>query len=105
LKVDTTTTGSYGTFTYQPGVAQRVATMLGDATDIVTGYITSSENALKSRVKFIDSQVASMEQRLLKYEARLKRQFAMLESTLGMLRQQSDWLAGQVGSLSANNQG
>jgi flagellar hook-associated protein 2 len=105
LKVEATTTGAYGTFTYQPGVAQRIATMLGDATDIVTGYITSSETALKSRVKFIDAQVESMENRLVKYEARLKRQFAMLESTLGMLRQQSDWLAGQVGSLGAAQQG
>ncbi len=101
IKVDTTATGAHGTFTYQPGVAQRVATTLLDATDTVTGYITGAETALKSRVSFIETQVASMERRLVAYETRLRRQFATLESTLGQLRAQSNWLAGQVGSLDA----
>jgi len=104
LKITATATGALGTFTYQPGVAQRVSTALVDATDGVTGYLTSSENALKSRVKFIETQVESMERRVAAFEARLRRQFAALESTLGVLQQQSNWLAGQVGSLNNNTQ-
>lgn len=99
LNITATAPGALGNFTYQPGVAQRVSTALLDATDSVTGYLTSSENSLKSRVKFIETQVESMERRLTAFEARLRRQFAALESTLGQLQAQSNWLSGQVSSL------
>ncbi|MGQ0826016.1 MAG: flagellar filament capping protein FliD [Actinomycetota bacterium] len=105
LAIASTTTGALGTFTYQPGVAQRASTSLLDATDAVTGYLTSSENSLKSRVTFIEKQVTSMEVRLVAFEARLRRQFATLEATLGQLQAQSNWLAGQVGSLNQQQSG
>lgn len=104
LSIAATVAGAYGDFTYQPGLAQRLSTTLLDATDAVTGYLTSSEKSLQSRVDFVEAQVESMERRLATYEARLKRQFAMLEATLGTLQQQSAWLAGQVASLAGLSQ-
>ncbi len=99
LEISATTPGALGTFTYEPGLAQRLSTAILDATDVATGYVTSTEKALRSRVEFIEDQVESMERRLVLYEARLKRQFATLESTLGVLQQQSNWLAGQIAGL------
>jgi flagellar hook-associated protein 2 len=96
-----TTTGALGTFTYEPGVAQRVATSLSHALDVVDGYITSTENSLKSRVKYIEDAVSSMERRLVAYQARLKKQFATLETTLSTLQSQSSWLASQVQAVNA----
>jgi flagellar hook-associated protein 2 len=101
LEITATAAGSLGTFDYQPGVGQRVVTSLLDATDVITGYITSTEKSLKSRVEFIDDKVASMEQRLTQYEARLKRQFSQLDATMGTLAQQGQWLAGQIQGLNA----
>ncbi len=40
LNITGTTLGDLGTFTYSPGIAQRVSTAVNDATDAVTGYIT-----------------------------------------------------------------
>ena len=105
LSITATGAGALGTFTYEPGAAQRLSTAIVDATDVVTGYLTSSENALKTRIAFIDRQVESMENRLVLHEARLKRQFATLETTLGSLKQQSNWLAGQLAGLSTSNSG
>jgi flagellar hook-associated protein 2 len=103
LQITATTTGSLGTFDYQPGAAQRAVTSLLDATDAVYGYLTSTEKALRSRIDFIDDHVESMERRIAQYEVRLRRQFATLESTLGLLQQQSSWLAGQVNSLNGTS--
>lgn len=105
LTISATAPGALGTITYQPGVAQRVATATLDALDSTDGYITSSENALKSRIDFIDKQVASMEDRLTAYEARLRAQFSRLETTLGTLQNQGNWLASQLASLTSNTQG
>lgn len=99
LEITATSPGNLGDFEYQPGVAQRVATGLLDATDLVTGYLTSTEKALKSRVEFIDDQVESMERRVALFEIRLKRQFATLDAVIGTLAAQGAWLSGQVQSL------
>jgi flagellar hook-associated protein 2 len=99
LNITATTPGALGTFSYQPGVAQRVVSALADATDLVSGYITGSEKSLKARVTFIDKQVESMEVRIALRERSLRRQFSDLESRLGALRSQSEWLAGQLAGL------
>ncbi len=101
LSITATAIGSLGTFGYQPGVGARTVTSLLDATDVLTGYITSTEKALKARVSFIDTQVESMERRLEQYQTRLKAYYAQLETTLSTLQQQSQWLAGQVAGLNA----
>jgi flagellar hook-associated protein 2 len=99
LKITATAPGALGSFTYEPGLAQRLSTAILDATDIASGYVTSTEKTLKSRIEFVNRQVDSMESRLVQYEARLKRQYASLEATLGILQQQSQWLAGQIAGL------
>jgi flagellar hook-associated protein 2 len=99
LQITATSTGSLGNFEYQPGSGARVLTTLFDAMDAISGYITSTENGLKSRVKFIDDQVASMNVRLDAYQARLKTYYANLETTLSSLQQQGQWLQGQIANL------
>jgi flagellar hook-associated protein 2 len=105
LNITATSPGALGNFEYQPGVAQRVVSSIIDATDVISGYITSAENALKSRVEFIEDQVESMNRRVELFEIRLRRQFAQLESALGVMQQQSNWLSGQITSLNAGREG
>jgi flagellar hook-associated protein 2 len=88
------TTGSLGTLTYNPGVAQRVATVMSMATDSIDGYVTSAQNALKNNMKFIDDQVTDMQNHVAAYQAQLKAQFSTLETTLASLRQQASFLGG-----------
>jgi flagellar hook-associated protein 2 len=99
LTISATAPGALGSVTYNQGLAQRVNSSILDATDVITGYITSTEKTLKSRIEFINNQVESMERRVTLFEARLRKQYATLDSTLGVLQQQSNWLAGQIAGL------
>jgi flagellar hook-associated protein 2 len=96
-------TGDFGNFTYVPGVAQRVQTAIANATDIISGYITSSENDFKSRIQFINDQVASMELHVAAYETMLRAQYATLESTISTLKTQSSFITNQINSLNGNS--
>ena len=96
LKITTGGIGDFGNFTYTPGVAQRAQTSISNATDLISGYITASENDFKARVKFINDQVASMELRVAAYETRLRAQFSMLEATIATLKSQSQFLGSQI---------
>ena len=98
-------TGDFGNFTYTPGLAQRVQTAISNATDVISGYITSSENDYKSRIDFINDQVASMEQHVTAYETMLRAQYATLESTISTLKTQSSFITNQINSMNANSSG
>lgn len=96
-------TGDFGDFTYTPGLAQRAQTAISNATDIISGYITSSENDYKARIDFINDQVASMELHVTAYEKMLRAQYATLESTISTLKTQSSFITNQVNAMNANS--
>jgi flagellar hook-associated protein 2 len=95
LKITATSTGDLGDFHYTPGIAQRTQTAVRSATDLIAGYITSSENDLKARIKFINDEVTQMELRVTQFETSLRAQWATLESTISTLKTQGDWLTAQ----------
>jgi flagellar hook-associated protein 2 len=99
LRINSSTPGDFGNFTYSPGLAQRGQTAISNATDLISGYLTSSENDFKARLKFINDQVASMETRVTAYETRLRQQYATLEATISTLKSQSSFLSNQVSSM------
>lgn len=96
-------TSEVGTITYAPGTAKRLVSMANRTLDPLDGTLTSAEDSRKARIKDIERQVEAWELRLDKREAALRRQYTALESMMGQLANQSTWLAGQLGSLSANN--
>jgi flagellar hook-associated protein 2 len=102
LKITATSIGDLGDFHYQPGVAQRTQTAVRSATDLISGFITSSENDLKARIKFINDEVAQMELRVTQYEKMLRQQWASLESTISSLKTQGDWLTAQSNQQNSN---
>jgi flagellar hook-associated protein 2 len=91
------TTGALGTVTYTPGAAARTSRAVTQATDTLNGYITSSENAIKSTKTLIDDQVTRLTTSLTAYTARLKQQFAQLETAMSDAKQQGNWLSAQLG--------
>ncbi len=96
-------TGSVGTVDYSAGVAQRLATMVTSANDLVDGYLTAAETGRKNRIDTLATSIEDFDRRLTAREARLRSYWTSLEVTLGKLKDQSSWLAGQLGSLSANS--
>jgi flagellar hook-associated protein 2 len=92
-----------GDFTYVPGVAQRAASAGAYAVDSVSGTITNAVDGRSRQIDDMQEQISAWDRRLALRQATLKRQFAAMETALSSMRQQSNWLAGQVNQLSANS--
>ncbi len=80
-------------------MASSLADVAASASDPVDGYVTSQITTEKGRIRDYTQQISSFEARMALREETLKRQYATLESTLGRLKSQSDWLAGQLATL------
>jgi flagellar hook-associated protein 2 len=99
IQVTGTATGAIGTFTYTPGIAARIDQMITDATDPLTGYITSAETGHKDNEQLISDQVDQMTTSLNAYQDRLKSQFASLEALLATMKNQGSFLSAQIGAM------
>jgi flagellar hook-associated protein 2 len=99
IQVVGTQTGALGTITYTPGIAARANQLYTQATDPLTGFITSSENGIKATQDLINAQVDTMNQQLADYQNQLKAQFAQLETTMADLNNQKAWLSQQLAQL------
>jgi flagellar hook-associated protein 2 len=88
-----------GDFTYSQGVAQKLASAGASASDPISGNLTSAIKGRTSTIDDLKEQIANWDVRLQLRRTTLVRQFANLEVSLGKLRDQSNWLAGQLASL------
>jgi flagellar hook-associated protein 2 len=102
VKVTGTTTGALGTVTYGAGIAQRLASAVTRSNDLVDGYLTSAEKGKQTKIDTLTTSIADYDRRLDAREARLRTYWATLEVSLGKLKDQSSWLASQIGSLAAS---
>jgi flagellar hook-associated protein 2 len=103
LAVTALAPGALGTFTYTPGVAQRLNSVASAAIAFGTGSITNAVDGRQSLIRDLDSRIGDWDTRLALRESELRRQFGALETALGKLRDQSNWLAGQLAGLSSSS--
>jgi flagellar hook-associated protein 2 len=96
-----------GKFTAQyntdPTKIQEAGIALGDAFEALAGKQSKSVTAVvtgrKNEIDSINNQISDWDVRLSVRQAALQRQYASLETSLGSLKNQSSWLAGQLGGL------
>ena len=103
LTITATAPGSLGTFTYIPGIAARLDAVASDAIDFGTGSITTAISGRQTQISGIDDQISNWDVRLAAKEATMRAQFAAMETALGKLKDQSNWLAGQLASLPSSS--
>ena len=84
-----------------PGIAERLRTAAKTASDATTGTLTSLAKGQDSMARDIQDRIANWDVRLAKRKLALTRQFTAMETALSSLQNQSNWLAGQLGSLPA----
>jgi flagellar hook-associated protein 2 len=99
LNVSGTTLGDLGTFTYSPGIAQRVSTAVNSATDAVNGYITTATNALHTQLQSFSDTIADMELQIAQYQSLLQFQFTNMETIISTLKTTGDTLTNALGQL------
>jgi len=93
----------FGTFNYTPGVAQRMSSLSADAVRSGTGRLTSAIAGKQTLIDDLTAQITNWDTTLAAKQDQFKQQYATLETALGKLKDQSTWLAGQLGSLPSSS--
>jgi flagellar hook-associated protein 2 len=99
LNITGTTLGDLGTFTYSPGIAQRVSTAVSAATDAVSGSITTSQNDLNTQIQTFNQRIADMETQLAQYQITLQNEFTNMESVIAGLKATGSSLTSALAGL------
>jgi flagellar hook-associated protein 2 len=87
------------------GLAKSLDTVAIAATDFSTGTLTTAVQSGKDQIRNLNDRITDWDARLQMRQQMLKRQFAAMEAALGTLKNQSGWLAGQIGSLPSSSSG
>lgn len=93
--------GAIGSVTYSPGLAQRLVTLIGDATG-ATGSLTTATDGANTQIKRFQTQIDAWDDRLTAYRATLTRQFTAMETALAQLKTQTSAISSLVGSSSSS---
>ena len=80
-------------------MSQQLADVAKNASDPTTGSITTRITNEQDSIRDYTKQIADFEDRMTLRQQTLQTQYAALETMLGTLQSQSQWLAGQLGSL------
>jgi flagellar hook-associated protein 2 len=81
------------------GLSQRLEALTKRTTNATTGTLTLLAQGRETLVNDFKSRIADWDQRLATRKETLTRQFTAMETALSSLKNQSTWLAGQLGSL------
>lgn len=89
---------------FEEGAEDGILDRMVDAADIAAGYGTgllyTAEESEKARIATFTDQIDAFEARFERKEISLRKLYSDLEVAIGGLNSQSNWLAGQLGSLS-----
>lgn len=85
------------------GFADRVQQVAKRASDPNIGTLTTSITGRNSEIKQMQDSISDWDTRLALRQDSLQRQFTALETALSQMNSQSNWLSGQLASLSSGN--
>jgi flagellar hook-associated protein 2 len=85
------------------GFAARIRTVAQGASDSVDGTITTAIKGRDSDIKRMQDGIDDWDTRLALRQQSLQRQFTALETALSQMNSQSNWLSGQLASLSSGS--
>jgi len=96
-----TATGEVGDITLTLGVAEAIDRALYFITDAYSGYATYKQEAYQNRIDSLEDRISRMESRLNDKMERMINKFVAMEKALGALQSQSQWLTGQLSSITS----
>ena len=85
------------------GFAARVAAATDVASNKYTGTITSAITGRSTAIGRLEDSIEAWDRRLELRQASLQQRFTALETALSQMNAQSNWLAGQLGSLTGSS--
>jgi flagellar hook-associated protein 2 len=90
----TATGGSVGSVTYAPGLAQRLLTVVDDATRSADGLLATAQEGRLRAVKDYQRQIERWDDRLTSYRTMITRQFTAMETAIASLKSATSFLSG-----------
>jgi flagellar hook-associated protein 2 len=93
-------TNSIGSLTLTYGVAELFDRSLYTVTDATDGTIANKEKTIQDTIKNFDQDIKNTQDRIDKRMQTMETQFIAMESAISTMQSQSNWLTGQVNSLS-----
>lgn len=85
------------------GLSQAFTDIADKATNSTTGTLTTAIQSGNNQIRALNTRISDWDSRLSARQATLQRQFSNLEVALGKMKNQSNWLAGQISSLSSSS--
>jgi flagellar hook-associated protein 2 len=98
-----TGTPAAGTTAAVQGVVQRVQDLAKSSSDATTGTLTLMAKGRDDLADDIKKRIDAWDLRLAQRRQTLTRQFTAMETALSSMRNQSNWLAGQLNSLPSSS--
>ena len=102
LQYSGTANGAVGSFTLTLGLAELLNRSLYGITDATYGFLPDKLETIQNTIDGYDEDIARMEAQVDQKMADLEMRFIAMETALSTLRSQSDWLSGQINSMSSN---
>lgn len=96
-----TDTGDIGTIKFITGAAEEFDRVLFGITDPYEGYLAYKQDSLQGTIKQLEDRIKQMEERLDRKMEQMVNQFVAMEKALSVIQSQSQWLTGQIESLSS----
>jgi flagellar hook-associated protein 2 len=84
-------------------MSQQLSDVATQASDPHTGYVTARVTGEQDSIRGYTKQIAAFEDRMTLRQQTLQTQYAALETMLGKLKSQSDWLTGQLATLTTSS--
>ncbi|WP_433079916.1 flagellar filament capping protein FliD [Dactylosporangium sp. CA-052675] len=81
------------------GLVDKMAAMADKATQVNTGTLSQLITSGNSAITDLNDRISDWDVRLQARQETLQKQFTAMETALGSLKNQSNWLAGQLSSL------
>ncbi len=99
LRYTGTSTGAIGSIKLTMGIGELFDRALYQITDTVSGYLAYKTTSIQGEIDSENTQIEAMEARLSRKKEMLTYQFIAMESALSKIKNQGDWLMGQIAKL------
>jgi flagellar hook-associated protein 2 len=95
--------GAVGTIRYSPGVAQRLVSLINDATASSTGTLSTAQTGATADIKRYQAAIDTWDTRLTTYRASLTTQFTAMETALAKIKTSTSALSSMINSSSSSS--
>ena len=96
-----TATGDAGTLTLTVGTAELFSRSLLNITDSYEGYVSFKQTSLQKSIDDSQTKIDQMEARLTLKKEQMINRFVVMETALSTIKNQSNWLTGQISALTS----